>query len=170
MTPDTLPASNSCIQSNNDQIPDEDYQAPPPGCVCLAKWSYDQTWYNAKVDQVVSRGREVVVTFTDYGNTDQVPIYQLCHNPQSIPLNEKVDVHVKQVLTKGEKCVALWDEDQVWYNAQIVDVDHVGRVACVEFIYYGNFDYVVLDNIFSSLESLIRNRPNQELVVDPNVR
>merc|ERR1719341_356041 len=42
------------------------------GDVAIAKWTEDEVWYNAKVDEIRAEG--VKVTFVDYGNGDEVDI------------------------------------------------------------------------------------------------
>merc|ERR1712013_395751 len=56
---------------------------PSVGSVCCAKWS-DRVWYNARVDKILKGGKEVYVTFTDYGNTDKVPIRKLVEKREMI--------------------------------------------------------------------------------------
>merc|ERR1719186_2190198 len=42
-----------------------------PGDICLAQWSEDNVWYNAVVEKRNASG-SYTVTFTDYGNKEEV--------------------------------------------------------------------------------------------------
>ena len=96
--------------------------------MCCAKWS-DRVWYNARVDKILKGGKEVDVTFTDYGNTDKVPIRKLVEKREMIPKGAKINTFVEQGaiqitlrdgLSEGDECVALWGYDNTWYNAFII--------------------------------------------------
>lgn len=53
------------------------------GYKCLCKYSQDQQYYDATITQITEHG--VIVTYTAYGNTEEVPIAYLK------PLKKKVD-------------------------------------------------------------------------------
>jgi len=171
---------------------------PSVGSVCCAKWS-DRVWYNARVDEVMRGGKEVFVTFIDYGNTDKVPVRKLVKDSSLIPEGAKINTLVKQGspavdqddcqvlgnvnsedpissstpihdgLSVGEECVALWAEDNVWYNARIKMIDQQAEVAEVEFFDYGNSDLVSLCDVYRKFSSVPLARPGEEITVDPNV-
>ena len=182
-------------------MPGQDDDAPwtpSVGSVCCAKWS-DRVWYNARVDEVLRGGKEVLVTFIDYGNTDKVPVRKLVKNHSLIPEGAKINTLVKKEspavaqddnedlvnvisedplssstpiqdgLSVGEECVALWAEDNVWYNARIIMIDQQAKVAEVEFFDYGNADLVSLGDVFRKFSSVPLARPGEEITVDPNV-
>merc|ERR1719153_2076103 len=73
----------------------EEAWVPSVGSVCCAKWS-DRVWYNSRVDELLKGGKEVVVTFTDYGNIDRVPIRKLVKNREMIPKGAKINTFVEQ--------------------------------------------------------------------------
>ena len=116
-------------------------------------------------------GNVINVTFTDYGNTDNVSYEYIVLESEDIPAEESnmIDEHVekhslktikeedegytsvnspndsRKSLNVGEKCIALWGEDNVWYNAQILMCEESGHL--VKFVDYGNEDFVPLEHI-----------------------
>ena len=74
----------SIADQPSTSLPDQNQTAslvPSPGQLCLARWTADHVWYNARVDQLLPGGTQVLVTFTDYGNTDQLPVGDLAGTP-----------------------------------------------------------------------------------------
>jgi len=164
------------------------------GDACFAKWSEDDTWYNAEVVAVLLHG--YFVNFVDYGNKDETKLIvkKVSEIPASETIDENVDTksldqvstspsnntHVefssisspeKEIPTTmkssqanvtpvkpsgdnpttpatkaglwevGDVCFARWDEDQVWYNAKIIQISSEGRISVI-FSDYGNDDQV----------------------------
>jgi len=156
----------------------EEAWVPSVGSVCCAKWS-DRVWYNARVDELLKGGKEVVVTFTDYGNTDRVPIRKLVKNREMIPKGAKINTFVEQGeiqidlrdgLAEGDECVALWGQDNTWYNAFIIKVDK--EMVEVEFVDYGNVDLVSVNDVYRNISHVLLDRQSEapsEMIVDPNV-
>ena len=78
---------------------------PKAGLDCVARWSEDQVWYRAQVAEVRPSG-EVLVVFTDYGNSDLVEEGGILAGVEEVAAGEQLDVHLK---TEAE--VAL-DQDE----------------------------------------------------------
>merc|ERR1719470_222440 len=57
------------------------------GSECIACWSEDSVWYNARVDGV-EEGGQYHVTFTDYGNTDIVTKDRIVDKAEDIPAEQ----------------------------------------------------------------------------------
>jgi len=66
------------------------------GTKCIARWSDDNVWYNAVVEEVMTGSVRVV--FTDYGNSDEVKNASVLTNPAGLPYGAEVDPHVKVLL------------------------------------------------------------------------
>jgi hypothetical protein len=109
------------------------------GRYCQARWKKDQTWYNAKILEVLADG--VKVKFSNYGNKATVGRDEVVWSPADIPEGEAVDSHVATAsqdmeFSLGRACQARWREDNTWYNAEILAVQKNG--VKVRFIDYGN--------------------------------
>eukprot|EP00092_Neocalanus_flemingeri_P040834 GFUD01044453.1.p1 GENE.GFUD01044453.1~~GFUD01044453.1.p1 ORF type:complete len:601 (+),score=162.83 GFUD01044453.1:671-2473(+) len=65
-----------------------------PGDVCIARWSEDNVWYNAVLEEISSDGFGHVY-FSDYGNSDQVTYTSLVDNPEDLPPGAELDPHVQ---------------------------------------------------------------------------
>merc|ERR1719431_737995 len=127
------------------------------GTKCFAKWSEDSTWYNAVVEKIVDT--KYHVTFSDYGNGDQLEEKDLRLAVKDIPPNEEIDENVpplsstetvkdkacqdvevvadkQKTFTIGENVRAKWSEDDTWYNAKVLSVS--GSKIGVNFVDYGN--------------------------------
>jgi len=131
------------------------------GDTCVALWQEDGVWYNASVKEVSDS--VVLVQFTDYGNEDHVKIDSIVLNPLDIPKDAEVDVNVNGILqgtiessdqiqknrfSLGDECIARWHEDNVWYNARIIEIRPDS--AIVIFTDYENEDEVKLNYIVHS--------------------
>ena len=66
----------------------------------------------------------------DYGNEGVTSLEQL---KPADALEEKEGWEV------GDLCVAMWSEDLVWYNSQIIEIN--GERVLVKFLEYGNEDF-----------------------------
>merc|ERR1719186_1667639 len=128
-----------------------------PGYLCVAKWSEDGIWYNAKVDKI--EDGLVEATFIDYGNVEKVLTENIVQCRAEIPAGEIIDEFVVEEkvdpkhtklndLSSGDIVVAKWNEDGVWYNARVVQVS--GGDVEVAFVDYGNGDIVERKNIVRS--------------------
>ena len=71
---------------------------PKAGLDCVARWSEDQVWYRAQVAEVRPSG-EVLVVFTDYGNSDLVEEGGILAGVEEVPSGEELDLHL---ITKAE--------------------------------------------------------------------
>ena len=148
------------------------------GSVCCAKWT-DRVWYNARVDELLTGGKEVLVTFIHYGNTDKIPVKKLVRDGSLIPKGAKVNTMVRQDSAAAElqdglalvqECVALWAEDKIWYNAaRIIKVAMEDNKVEVEFFDYGNIDLVSVGVVYRTFSSVMHDRPLGEMTVDPNI-
>ena len=65
------------------------------GDVCIARWSEDNVYYNAKILEELSNGKCKVI-FLDYGNEDIVSEADLVASGKEIPTGSNVDVYVDQ--------------------------------------------------------------------------
>jgi len=75
------------------------------GTKCFAKWSEDGCWYNAVVEKIVDA--KYHVTFTDYGNGDQLEQKDLRLSSKDIPPTEEIDEHVplpNNEMSKDKSC------------------------------------------------------------------
>ena len=109
------------------------------GRYCQARWKKDQTWYNAKILEVLADS--VKVKLSNYGNKATVGRDEVVWSPADIPEGEAVDSHVATAsldkeFSLGRTCQARWREDNTWYNAEILAVQKNG--VKVKFIDYGN--------------------------------
>jgi len=62
------------------------------GQACVARWTEDEVWYNARVEEVKEGG--AVVLFTDYGNSDYALWSQVVPDAASLPADAVCDEHV----------------------------------------------------------------------------
>ena len=63
------------------------------GTACFARWSVDNVWYNAVVERLLSDS--VLVTFSDYGNSDEVATTSVLTELSSLPIGALIDENVK---------------------------------------------------------------------------
>jgi len=117
------------------------------GDLCVALWNEDQVWYNSKILEI--KGEKVLVVFVEYGNEDYTTLDQL--KPQGSLEENTTDSTLTKSEAKpvkwrvGDLCVAIWNEDQVWYNSQIMEIN--GEKVLVRFVEYGNEDYTTLHQL-----------------------
>ena len=123
------------------------------GTKCFAKWSEDGVWYNATVENI--EDGKFHVTFSDYGNGDQVDQNDLRLYCKDIPPKEELDENVplpdvvavekssevietssSKTFSVGDIVLAKWSEDDTWYWAKVLTVS--GSKASVNFVDYGN--------------------------------
>merc|ERR1719318_1233096 len=150
------------------------------GDVCVACWSEDGVWYNARVDSEVRSG-QYQVTFTDYGNQDNVTMDRIVATARDIPADQvdMVDECVKveeveaseipcssgpssapdavspsQAWSVGGAGIARWSEDNVWYNAVVDSLDQASGDIHVTFTDYGNTAIVTSDDIVTTAEDI----------------
>merc|ERR1711874_637803 len=60
-------------------------------------------------------------------------------------VEEKTENQEQKEWKVGDLCVALWNEDLVWYNSEILEI--VGERVKVRFVEYGNEDYTTLGQL-----------------------
>ena len=112
---------------------------------CVAQWKEDDLWYRSVVTKIESNDK-VLVTFTDYGNSEYTssealkPADTKIHEDGTI---EQVDDDNESVWKVDDECVAQWEKDKCWYKSKIVRIDSNENVL-VEFTEYGNSDYTTL--------------------------
>merc|ERR1719318_2234590 len=150
------------------------------GDPCVACWSEDGVWYNARVESEVRSG-QYQVTFTDYGNQDNISMDRIVATARDIPADQIDMVHecVKienveasqipsssgpasapyaaspsQSWSVGNAGIARWSEDNVWYNAVVDRVDQASGDIHVTFTDYGNTAIVTSDNIVTTAEDI----------------
>ena len=63
------------------------------GTACFARWSVDNVWYNAVVERLLSDS--VLVTFSDYGNSDEVATTNVLTELSSLPIGALIDENIK---------------------------------------------------------------------------
>ena len=68
------------------------------GTACFARWSEDDVWYNAVVEKVLHGS--VLVTFTDYGNSDEVAMTNVLTELSNLPIEALIDENVKAKIVK----------------------------------------------------------------------
>jgi len=175
------------------------------GKTVIARWSEDGVWYNALVDSVDDATEEAAVTFIDYGNTATVSVKHILNTIDEIAADEQemVDQFVHQVCAcdmkpaalatireeedvvhppeiviqadpnlstqcwaPGDLCIARWDEDTVWYNAEVLEV--CGSKYLVRFTDYGNETEVSIDAMVSKVKDIPNDDVIDECVVDAN--
>merc|ERR1719186_2088028 len=144
-----------------------------PGYLCVAKWSEDGIWYNARVDKV--EDRQVEVTFIDYGNVEKICTDKIVKCRAEVPIGDIIDEFVVEEeiaqdnielvdISMGDLVVAKWNEDDVWYNARVVEV--TGDKVEVTFVDYGNSDIVERNRIVTSSLEVPKGDEVDENVVD----
>jgi len=70
------------------------------GSKLFAKWN-DDIWYNASVSKIDNK--TATVTFTDYGNVDEVPLCNLAKEVTDIPKSDLIDEGISQDEVIAEK-------------------------------------------------------------------
>ena len=108
-------------------------------------FSEDSVWYRARID-IVHDGPTYKVTYLEYGNEEVLPessIRAATQQPQPV-LPQVAAVQAFQV---GEKCEAVFSEDQQWYNAVIDLISPDGKSVSVTFTDYGNKEVVPRENL-----------------------
>merc|ERR1719427_634813 len=90
------------IKKEEKVSPFENLQA---GDVCIARWSEDDVWYNAVLEEISSDGSGLVY-FSDYGNSDQVKPAFIVTDPAELPPGAEVDPHVKTTSPKPSSIVS----------------------------------------------------------------
>ena len=68
------------------------------GTACFARWSEDDVWYNAVVEKVLLDS--VLVTFNDYGNSDEVAMTNVLTELSNLPIEALIDENVKAKIVK----------------------------------------------------------------------
>ena len=108
------------------------------GDKCLARWTQDDVWYDATIEEVVEEGKSFRVVFPEYGNEDTVDVtsIQPLENRQSLS---------GSLWNVGDKCMARYTVDDVWYTAVVEKVE--GDQYHVLFIDYGNREVVGADRM-----------------------
>ena len=86
------------------------------GDTCLAMWSEDMVWYNARIVQCLDVGK-YMVNFTDYGNSEEVSEAFIVSSAERIPSGGYIDHHVDQAgaapqNTDSQKSVSLEPEKE----------------------------------------------------------
>ena len=77
-TDDVLSANCRTLKASKRAVPADEVAA---GLRCQARYSQDGQWYNCKVDKETELGFQV--TYTEYNNTEVVPLEYLRHMPKS---------------------------------------------------------------------------------------
>ena len=88
-----LNASRHVLQQTCIEEDEEDEQRCwKVGDVCVARWKYDNVWYNAVVKEI--QGPKYTVEFQDYGNEAEVDHDDIVFSLEDICSKELVDIHV----------------------------------------------------------------------------
>jgi len=146
------------------------------GMNVVAKWTQDNTWYNAIIDDITAETYHV--TFKDYGNSAIVSYQDIKCTADELGCNDLIDQLVKITSTNdllngheshlnlneygstdgkakvrvkiGMGVFVKWSEDDIWYNAVIDEI--IGDACSVTFTDYGN----------SAIEDFERIKCNQD--------
>merc|ERR1711874_476668 len=113
------------------------------GDLCVAQWREDGVWYDSEILEIV--GERVKVKFVEYGNEDYTTLGQLKMAGSLDAEEEKTENQEPKVWRVGDLCVAMWNEDMVWYNSEILEF--VGDRVKVRFVEYGNEDYTTIGQL-----------------------
>ena len=145
------------------------------GNLCLARWSEDGSWYNARVDSVYHSSDvwsgEYLVTFTDYGNSEIVIESDMAANVESVPAEQlkflDKDVQRSQAISlpeadlkkplgiparmsekfvRGCEVIARRD-DKTWHKAVIHEVVAPGILYVVKYGDNGQYSGVGFEDI-----------------------
>jgi len=114
------------------------------GTLCLAKWDEHDVWYKAKIVNDC-REKGVEVSFVNYNKNDIVQRENIVWSETELPQDAVVDLGQDQ-LTTGDLAVAKWDEDGIWYNAEVKKLEFGG--CRVVFVDYGNESFVKTQYIY----------------------
>eukprot|EP00092_Neocalanus_flemingeri_P022721 GFUD01024641.1.p1 GENE.GFUD01024641.1~~GFUD01024641.1.p1 ORF type:complete len:831 (-),score=247.59 GFUD01024641.1:158-2524(-) len=68
---------------------------------CIARWSEDNVWYNAVIEEITADGY-AHVHFSDYGNSDKLKSAFLVKSPENLPPDAEVDPHVQTASSKSK--------------------------------------------------------------------
>ena len=125
------------------------------GDLCVAKSSQFDEFYNAKIMRLDGDRMKALVQFIEYGESEEVPVAHLKPFGE-FAINKAGD------LVKGEQrsggfgwpggwkvgdvCIAWWEEDKTWNNANILKIFSSEEVF-VMFTDFGNADFTSLKNL-----------------------
>ena len=99
------------------------------GDTCLAMWSEDMVWYNARIIQCLDVGK-YMVNFIDYGNSEEVSEAFIVSSAERIPSGGFIDHHVDQAgatqqTTDSQEGVSLEPEKEKhpnsWFSSSSED-------------------------------------------------
>ena len=186
--------ANIPVQEKLISDPEENPNVLAKNIECIAKWDEDNVWYRAKVLSKDKSSNKYEVEFIDYGNTEHVQECDIVMEAKDIP-PDQLDLIDENVVTSstdltsqslihkseesksdpkenqanfanGTKCIAKWDEDNVWYRAKILSKDKSSFKYEVEFIDYGNTAVVPEGDIVLKAEEI---PDDQQEMIDENV-
>ena len=153
------------------------------GDIVLAKWAEDNIWYRASITEIGTAS--FIVTFIDYGNSASVQLCDVVSQTSDIPKTDEVDEHViiediaavsvqkgevseakpsspKKKYSIGDSVYAKWDEDQVWYRADVTGLDTDSYA--VIFTDYGNSAQVKLEEVVKKRKHIPKDAMVDEFV------
>ena len=134
------------------EVDDEDSPAVELGALCVARWGEDGVWYRAQVTEVAATQAQVI--FLDYGNSAWVGRAEMVGGAEGVPEGEELDQFVQgkggvveehvavgaKGLGVGQRCLAQYSEDLLWYNAEVLEL--LPAACLVLFTDYGNQEEV----------------------------
>ena len=158
--------------------------APAPlfkiGDTIEGRFTEDDVWYPARIDRVTPEGK-VSVTYTEYGNTEDLPLDRVrlktavpAHPapvtiavaapvPVPVPAPAPAPAPVAAVPSskwkQGQVVEARFSEDGIWYPASIAEVTADGHYLVV-YTEYGNSEILA--------ESAVRAPPGEHFQPIPN--
>jgi len=142
-----LPESNlRPIQQQNSILPVQETPSTSSsshgwkvGDACEACFSEDGVWYEAVIDKISPDGKLFTVTYTEYGNIEDVEVSSLRPRSGTTSTAPKWKV--------GDICEGCFTEDDVWYTAKIEEVYPETSSAFVTYTEYGNQETISFDRI-----------------------
>ena len=141
-------------------------------------------WFHAKTLRLLSGSRSIhEVLLVDYDEIHEIQSSDLVNHYRDISLEDKVDsclveklrrqklstddallvaqfkiekseYDIKKSWEAGKKCLAVWSEDSIWYNAIILENDKVFKRITVRFTDYGNDDIVSYNNVVANFNCI----------------
>merc|ERR1719233_2803696 len=141
------------------------------GSLIIARWTEDDVWYNAIVEEIDRSNDKVDVLFTDYGNAATLSSGNIVISPEEIPADQLEMIDECVIIPKntpgiekdttagqnndlvGKAVIARWSEDGVWYNALVDGVDATEKAA-VTFTDYGNTANVSVKHIVNTVDEI----------------
>jgi len=120
------------------------------GVNVLVRRDQGENWSKAIIHKIADPGSLYIVKYEDNGQFDGVHPANILLDTEGVTDKHMGDVVKEEinVWVVGDRCIAKWLNNNVWYNAEVLSV---GRGSCaVRFVDYGNKDCVKTEDMVKS--------------------